>query len=216
MTSFLDKDWLESKKEFDIIKLQFPESEMADDAYFYLAEVDFQKGEYIVATYGYNSLRRAFPNSPHAEKAAFQSAVCYYKLSPPLEREQTYTTQAIQALMEFQTYYPKDSLTEKAGTFISELRNKLAEGELIKVDYYFTSFSYRAALIYINKVLDEYPDTPSFELALGLKSIALSRQQKLADAEEAQRSYVKNFPDGSMVKEIETALNEARTLTVNR
>ena len=70
-----------AQKYFDVIKLQYPASKYADDAQYYLAEINVKKGENILAAYNYNQLRRTFPNSEYAKIAAYKAAMSSMKQS---------------------------------------------------------------------------------------------------------------------------------------
>ena len=57
--SYDDGDWLDAQSGMDVIKLQYPASQYADDAQYYLAEITFERGEFIMAAFNYNYARHA-------------------------------------------------------------------------------------------------------------------------------------------------------------
>jgi outer membrane protein assembly factor BamD len=166
LKSYENTDWTEAASGFDIIKLQYPASQYADDAQYYLAEINRQRGEYVMAAYNYSVVRRSFPTSEWAKPSAFKIGQCYEDMALPPDRDQEYIKKAIQAYTEFQQIYPTDSLALQALERIRELRNKLAERYMIIAEHYVKTNSRKAAIVYYDAVIDEYPDTQHFEPAI--------------------------------------------------
>lgn len=179
---FENGDWNEAAAQFDIIKLQYPASQYADDAQYMLAEINFKRSEYIVAAFNYSMVRRSYPTSELAKPAMFKSALCYNELSGPPDRDQEYTRKAIQAFSEFQSVYPVDSLALVCVDHIHTLRSKLSERYMMVAEHYVTTRSYKAAVIYYDSVIDEYPDTEWYESALIEKIRVLILMHRLDEA----------------------------------
>ena len=190
-----------AQKYFDVIKLQYPASKYADDAQYYLAEINVKKGENILAAYNYNQLRRTFPNSEYAKIAAYKAAMSSMKQSPKFDRDQDYTKQAIKAFSEFQALYPKDSLTIEAGKQIRDLRSKLAEHDYRTAELYIKLNAPRASLTYYDLVLNNYPDTEFLEPSFLGRAKMLVRLKRFQEAEEALRLYRQRFPQGKLQAE---------------
>jgi outer membrane protein assembly factor BamD len=117
-----------------------------DDAQYYLAEVNFRRREYILAAYNYNYVRRAYPQSEYAKECMRKSALCYVELSPPFDRDQKYTREAIVALMEYREFYPSDSTF--ADSTIATLNHKLAERDFRAAEQYRVLYAPRSALVF--------------------------------------------------------------------
>jgi outer membrane protein assembly factor BamD len=196
-----------SQKLFDIIKLQYPASIYADDAQYYLAEINSKKGEHILAAYNYNQLRRTFPNSDYAKISAYKAALSNMQMSPKSDRDQDYTRQAIRAFAEFQASYPKDSLATEAGKRIRELRNKMAAHDFTTAELYIKLYAPRAALVYYDLVISNYNDTDFLEPAYAGKIRMLYRLKRTTEAKEAMRLYRQQFPNGANKEDID-ALTE--------
>lgn len=203
MEAFKDENWVDAQGLFDIIKLQFPASQFADDAQFYLAEINFKRGEYILGAYNYAMVRRMYPSSEHAKDALYKSALCYVEMSPPSDRDQEYTKKAIAAFNEFESAFPRDSLTFEAAKQIRTLRDKLAERYLESARHYVRARSNRAAVIYYDAVIDEYPDSQFFETALVEKASTLIDMKKYDDARVAIDMYKRTVRSGQMRSDID-------------
>lgn len=199
---FNDNDLLEASKLFDIIKLQYPASQFSDDAQYYLAEINFKKEEFILAAFNYNMLRRLYPHSEYSKISMYKTALSYYNLSPDTERDQEYTLKAIDAFQDFQRAYPRDSLYNQAGIFIQELRNKLAERNYRIANLYRTIYSPNSSLIYLDIIIEDFPDTKFFEQAIIMKIEILIEQKKYDDAKFVVNFYKSNFPNSLNLNKI--------------
>lgn len=194
---FADNENLDAQKMFDLIKLQYPASQYADDAQFYLAEIDFKREKYILAAFSYNSLRRIYPSSEYNKQSLYMRAQCYYKLSPPYERDQDYTLKAIESLIEFQGTYPNDSLSIEADTQIKEMREKLAHREFSIAELYKKLDDPKASLVYYDFVINKYDDTKYFEDSYLGKVESLLKMKRVDEAQNIILLYNKKFPSGN-------------------
>lgn len=204
---FEDEDYLESKKLFDIIKLQYPASQYADKSQFYLAEIDFKKERFILAAFNYNMLRKVYPTSIYSKESLFKRAMCYYELSPKFDRDQDYTHKAIESFQEFQYNYPDDSLSVKSNNFIDELREKLAQGDYSRASLYNKLNLPSAAIVYYNEVINKYNDTKYNELAYFGKINSLYQLGRFDEAFTITDLYLTKFPNGQFKERLSILKN---------
>jgi outer membrane protein assembly factor BamD len=212
---FDDEDYLEAQKLFDMIKLQYPASQFADDAQFYLAETNFARGEYILAAFNFGTIRRVYPNSEFAKDALYKKAMCFYELSPSYDRDQEYTMQAINALTEFQIIYGTDSLTKVCNDYIDELREKLGRRDYSIAYMYQKIYYYEAALIYYDSVIENFADTKYYENAFFGKIDVLYLMRRYEECASVIDAYQLNFPEGdfiSMVNSYEEKINKFKNI----
>jgi len=193
---FHDGEYLESKQYFDIIKFQYPASQYADDAQYYLSEINFKRDEYILAAFNYSMLRRIYPGSPYSKESLYKNALCYYKLSPSYDRDQEYTNKAIESFMEFQYLYPEDSLNTESAKRISELRDKLAYREYFTAELYRKMTNPKASVIYYDGVINKFSDSKYFEDAYIGKIEALYLMKRYEQVVSIIRAYSTQFPKG--------------------
>ena len=187
--AYEDGDWNDALAKFDIIKLQYPTSKFAADAQYYIAEINYKRGEFVLAAFNYSVVRRSFPTSERAKEATYQIAVCYEEMALPSDRDQEYTTKAIGAYTEFQNIYPQDSLALQALEKIRTLRDELAERYMLIAEHYEKTESRKAAIVYYDLTLDEYPDSKYYEEALVSKLRLLYAMAKIEEAREVITRY---------------------------
>lgn len=209
IAAYKDDNWLEAQAKFDVIKLQYPASQYADDAQYYLAEINFQRSEYIMAAFNYNQLRRSYPSSEYVRESMYKAAVCYDKISLPADRDQENTRKAIMAYTDFQSMYMRDSLGLEATKRIRDLRDRLAERFWQAAEHYIRTYARRAALVQYDAIIDEYPDSKWLEPALVQKIdilIQLTRTDEARTAIAAYRRMVKQPEQKSVVDALEKGI----------
>ncbi|GAB5466039.1 MAG: hypothetical protein Kapaf2KO_14750 [Candidatus Kapaibacteriales bacterium] len=208
-----DENYDEAKEKLDVIKLQYPSSQYADDAQFYIAMVHFQKEEFILSTYAFNRVPQYYPGSEYSIRSAYMAAVSQAKLSPKYFRDQEYTKKAIKAFQEFQYLFPgQDSLYGLASKQIVELRSKLAEKDFRVAEQYEILDSPKSAIIYYDAVMDDYPDTRFYEAAFVGKINSLVRLRKYDDALSLIDLYKQKF----MPSDYTPRVDELRSTALER
>lgn len=182
-------DWLDALNGFDVIKLQYPASQFADDAQFYLAEINFARGEYIMAAFNYSVVRRSYPSSEFARQAVYKAALCYDKLSLPADRDPENTRKAIQAFSDYQSLYAGDSLARESALRIRDLRDRLAERNMLIAEHYMRTLARKAATAHLDAIIEEFPDSRWVEDAILMKLEILLAQSRTDDARTLVNVY---------------------------
>lgn len=144
---------------FNMVILNSPGGDLADDAQFYLGECYFKKKEYLLAVSEYQQLTERYSYSPFAEKAYFQVALSYFEQSPKYPLEQQSTLRALQSFQDFIDSYPASELRPQAEQKIKEIRNKLARKVFESGKLYRKMERFESAILYLDKMLEEFYDT---------------------------------------------------------
>ena len=207
---FNEKKYDDAYSLLDIIALQFPASQYADDAQYYTAEINYAKEEFIIAAFQYNKLLRNYAASDYAKSAMYKVGLCYYQLSPPYDRDQDYTNKAISSFQEFLTLYPQDSLSLDANKKIQELRTKLAHRQYFTGQIYLKLSSPLSALIYFDEVINNFPDTEYFEKAFFDKIQTLYDIKHYEELKSLIPVYKNLFPNSASIAKIDVIYNEIR------
>jgi outer membrane protein assembly factor BamD len=194
----------------DVIALQYPASQYADDAQYYTAEINYAKEEYIIAAFQYNKLLRNYSASDYSKASMYKIGLCYYQLSPPYDRDQDYTQKGIHSFQEFLSLYPEDTLSIDANKKIQELRNKLAHRLYFTGQIYLKISSPLSALIYFDDVINNYNDTDYFEPAFLLKIQTLYDIKHFEQLKSLIPVYKNLFPQSPSIAKIDIIYNEIR------
>ncbi len=205
---FKESEYLDAKQYFDIIKFQYPASQYADDAQWYMSEIHFMREEYILAAFNYSMLRRVYPGSDYSKESLYKNALCYYNLSPTYDRDPEYTNKAIESFMEFQYLYPDDSLNIESSKKISLLRDKLAYREFFTAELYVKMGSPKASIAYYDAVINNFSDSKYYEDSYIGKIEALYFMKKYDQAVSIVRAYATQFPNGKSISRNNQIVNE--------
>jgi outer membrane protein assembly factor BamD len=195
---FDDGDYVEAITEFDIVKLQFPGSTVADDAQYYIGEAHYQKGEYLLAIEEFRTLKRNFASSPLIPAAQYHTGLAYYDLSPRSELDQTYSRQAIDEFQAFIEYYPADERRKDAEEKIRELNGKLARKLYDSAEQYIKLGYFRSAGVYYDLVIQQYHDSPFAEPAYIGKITSLVDRRRYAEAKDEIAKFVERYPESAL------------------
>ena len=198
-----DEDYLEAIDEFQIVKIQYAGSAVADDAQFYLGECNYQMEQYLIAIEEYRALRRNMASSPLAPAAQFQIGMSYYELSPGSTLDQSFTRQAIDQFQAFVEYYPLDERRAEAEDKIRELNGRLALKLFESAEQYMKLGYYRSAGIYYDLVTQQYHDSPYAEEAYAGKIRSLLIRGRNDEARIEIDRLLDRFPESEFQSEFE-------------
>ncbi|MCB2204980.1 outer membrane protein assembly factor BamD [bacterium] len=197
MSEYQDDNWLEAINEFEVIRLQYPGSAVADSARFFTGMCRFNREEYLLASYEFNRLVTGSRTADLADEAYYMYAQCYYEMSPKVQLDQTATERAIDALQSFVEAYPKSPRAPKVEKQVLELVNKLAEKEYDTAILYEKMENKSAALIYFTTVVDRYYNTYFADAAYAGRIRMLIALKKYDDAQASIEEFLERYPDSS-------------------
>ena len=160
---------------FQQLITDFPESQYADNAQYYIGYINEKKlGYYIQALLEYQELINNYPDSPYANDAQLGIGNCYYAT-----KDYSHAIEAYQKLIDD---YPESSLLALSQYSIAQSYRKLANYEQAILEFtkvienysendytapaqYYISYSYyqaqdySQAILEFQKVIDYYPDS---------------------------------------------------------
>ena len=171
---------------FKNIVFNYPTSQYVDKAQYYLAKSYKESHDYEDAILEYQFLISTFPTSEYAEIGYIELAECYLKKSSDPRKDLKNIHLAIKYAQDFEAKYPDSPYKEKAQKVIREAREILAERLLYIAETYKKLDHLNSALVYIDILLQQYPDVPAHLKALILKAEILFEQGK---KEEALRMF---------------------------
>ena len=208
MKIFKNEDYEMAMKEFEAIILQYPGSEVVDDAQFYLGQCHFQRKEYLLGAYEFSKLIKNMASSPFVPESQYMLASCYYELSPAYPLDQKYTKKAIEELQAFIDFFPADQRVPPAEKKIKDLYQKLAEKEFHNATIYERMEYYSAAILACTKVIETYHDTKFAPMASYKKIKLLLIKKRTIEANTEISSFLSKYPNDENFAEIK-ALKES-------
>ncbi len=219
MTLYENEKWGDAAEAFEIVTRTGRGTNYAQDAQFYLAESYYNNGRYLLAASEYERFASFYPQDPRRMEADFKRAMSYYHQSPRYRLDQETTRRAIRLFQLFNNNYPNSELVTESAEKIDELRNKLARKQYEAAEFYERTEMYKAATIYYNLTVDQYPESKWAERALvnlinlynvyASKSIRDSQRERYEKAIETYEKFLQLFPRSELRSEAEAYRDEA-------
>ena len=180
---------------FQAIIDNYPYSEYEEKAQMKIADAYFSDGRYEEALAYYQDFVDLHPQHPKVPYALLRAARCHYNQIETIERDQSATHQATEALERLIREHPYSEETREGEEMMIELRTRLAQNMLMIADFYLERTHWQSAAARYRRLLDEYP-------GLGLDARALYRLgvclENMRREDEALRLYhvvVENYSD---------------------
>lgn len=195
-------------------------STIAQESQWYLADSYYQSRDYVLAAAEFVRYHSNYPRSERRSEAEFMEGMCYVKLSPRYNLDQSDTYRAIEVMQLFISRYPNDDKTMEAAAIIDQLREKLAHKQYSAGLLYLRLRSYEASAIYFGLTIDMYPETRWAEMALAKQiesyllfaenSTERRQQERYQLVLSSVEKYVQLFPNGQNRSTVEDYRDQAR------
>ncbi len=209
MEEYLDESYQEAIQHFEVIRLQYPGSSVADSARYFTALSRYQREEYLLASYEFNQIIQSGSSRELMADSYYQFAQCYYQLAPKVDLDQTYTMRAIDALQNFVEAYPRHEKAQEVEKQVIELVNRLAEKEYNTAILYEKMEVPESALIYFSAVVDRYYNTDYADDAMAGKIRSLLAMKLYSDAIAVGKEFMEKHPESEYRREVESNMREA-------
>ncbi|HEX5131128.1 MAG TPA: outer membrane protein assembly factor BamD [Candidatus Krumholzibacteria bacterium] len=184
--------------------------ERADFAQFMLAETHFADGDYAQAAVDYQIVISSYGYSDYVDDALFKSGVCYWKQSPRPQRDQQKTMDALNRFNQYQQTFATGKHITEVDQYVREIHEKLAGKDYAAARWYFRQKNGAAAMVYCDKIIENYPDNRYYAMALYMKGDILLRRGQNEEAIK-QFTRVLEYPEDLPVKrDAEAKIREAR------
>jgi len=181
---FDNKDYLDAIELFEQLKNWYPFSEHVKEAQIKIGDSYFALKKYDEAIRAYKLFERLHPLHPEAEKASFRIAESYYKQILTIDRDQSFTKEALNYFIKFIQSYPDSEYIKEAEKHSKECVEKLADSELYVADFYKKQKSFDAAIARYESILKNYPDTPAAKKTVEKLEDAKALQKETQEEEE--------------------------------
>jgi len=158
--SLLDKKQYEAAaKTFDYLKTRYFYTYYAEEAHYYLAKTYFLWKKYEQALTEYELFLSLYPESYYLEAVQLEMAICYYKMAPSHALDQSLTEKALSMFDQFIETFPNSSRIDEAKKYRQLCIDKLALKDIAVAKFYLKNGHPKSALIYLQGVLEKYPET---------------------------------------------------------
>jgi len=184
--------------------------ERADYAQYKLAESYLQGEQYELAAVEYQVLITNYGYSEWVDDAIYQTGVCYWKEAARAERDQQKALDALSRFTQFLTTYPDNPRVPAAKECVRQINERLALKSLESARWYYRRKEPKAALVYCEKVINNYPDNKHWEEAMFLKGVILIDRAQDQEAIEQFTRLIEATKDPGMKRDAEAQIKKAR------
>lgn len=212
--------WDKASNLFEACRHIYVGSPREDSLTFYNAHCKFKERKWNEASVLLDEHRRKFGRSPFIEETEGMHALCYYYMSPPPERDQAITSQAIIAITEFMSRYPNSEYYDEFQNMLDELSLRLQEKSYLNAYTYFKIGRYKSAIIAFKNAMKTHPDSPYREDMMYYMTLSAYRlaensiESKQLDRYLAMLDYYYSFlgeyPGSTHLKELERLATHSR------
>ncbi len=143
---------------FEKVRDRYPYSEQALLAQIKVADAYFYKKKYDEALQAYKEFEKLHPTNKAVPYCIYREGLCFYRQKTTIDRDQTFTTKAIEEFRRLKQKYPQSEYIPKAEKFMAQCRRDLGEHEYYVAEFYFKTKRYQAALERYQVVDQEYPE----------------------------------------------------------
>jgi outer membrane protein assembly factor BamD len=154
------KNYEDAIDTFEKVKDRYPYSDQALLAQIKLADAYFYKKKYEEALQAYKDFEKLHPTNKAVPYCVYRQGLCFYRQRSTIDRDQTFTTKAMEEFQRLKKKYPQCDYISKADKFIAQCRQDLGEHEFYIANFYYKTKHYQAALERYQTVVQEYPELP--------------------------------------------------------
>ena len=211
--------WGDAAYGFDLVTRMGRGTNYATESQYFLAESYYNNRQYILAASEYERFISYYPQDEKREMVEYKLAMCYYEQSPRYRLDQSTTRRAIELFQLYNNKYPNSELVVESAARIDELRSKLAHKDYESAEYYLRVKSYKAATIYYDLVIDQFPESEWAEAALVRQietyieyadnSVTARQPERYAEAVNTYEKFLQLFPQSDERSKVEGLYNEA-------
>ncbi len=195
-------------------------TKQVQDIYYYYAYSQYEQENYLVAAYHYDNLYTNFPNGEFAQDCAYMNGFCYYKMSPRVSLEQTYTKKAIKAFKRYKRKYPRSDRIDKVDRLLEEMNVKLEQKLFNAGMLYYKMERFIASAQTFENFLEDYPSSKKADRAkflefksnyrLAKNSVKKRKRQRYQNAIDSYYTFVDEYPNSSYINEAEELFQKSR------
>ena len=189
---------------------RYPGHDLSDRAQYQLGESYFNDGQFTLAAVEYRIVVSNFGYSEFVDDALFKTGVCFWREAPKVERDQQKTRDALDMFQQFIQTFPNSDLVPEAQEYIGQIHERLAEKAILTARWYQRQKRPKAALIYCDRIISEYPDNIFWAEAHYIKGSILLRQGNRDDAVFHFNQVISYAGDTRLKRDAEAKIKQAR------
>jgi len=198
----------EAIAQYTEVKNKYSYNKLALDAELRVADIQFERKNYIEAQSAYQLFKNFHPTHPKMDYVTFQLAMSYYNQLPKtVGRDLSLASKASLYFDEVIQLFPHSSYVVKAKENKTDCLKKLAAKELYIADFYFTRYMFNSALGRFEGLLKKYPKLELEPQALYGAAVSSYRSKELQKARSYYKKLLSQYPDSNQAQKIKNELS---------
>jgi len=199
-TQLEDTSYNRAAKTFEQVELEYPYSKWAVKAKLMSAYAYYKDKSYDDAIISLDRFIKFHPGNKDIPYAYYLKALCYYDQITSVEKDQSNTARAMDALNNVIMRFPNSDYAKDARAKIVLTIDHLAGQEMGIGRYYLQQQNYLSALNRFSEVVSKYQTTSHIEEALYRQTEIYSIMGLNKEAENAAQVLHHNYPDSNWSK----------------
>ena len=212
MVEFENERWSNAITAFERLSRELPARDsLLARVYFYLGQAHVERREYLLAAQSFQRIPETFPNDTLADDGLLHAGRAYASMWRKPELDHEYGQTALSTFETLLAVYPNSDVRAQAEEARREVMAQLAEKDYNTGVYYIRRRAYDSAILYLEGVLERYPETPITRRARLRLVDVYERLNYEAEARETCEALRRLHPGDEEVREACGAASDARS-----
>ncbi len=198
-----DERFEEALAQFSQVKNKHPYSHFAIEAKLKIAQIHFDREDWIEAQNAYQVFKEMHPRHPKSDFVTFRLAMCYLKQLPAtIDRDLAVSEKAVTYFDETIQSFPESEFVAQAKEYREKTLRMLADKEDYVGNFYFIHEQYDSALGRYEELLEKYAGLGLDEKALYRASYSAMKSDDLPKAKFYYQKLVGIYPQSESAKKL--------------
>lgn len=197
-----------SAETFEKVELEYPYSKWAVKAKLMSAYAYYKEKDYDAAVISLDRFIKFHPGNKDVAYAYYLKALCYYDQITSVEKDQSNTARAMDALNNVIRRFPDTDYAKDARAKIDLTYDHLAGKEMEVGRYYLNQQNYLSSLNRFSTVVNNYQTTSHIEEALYRQVEIYTIMGLQPEAQKAYKVLSYNYPDSRWTKQAAAILGQ--------
>lgn len=194
---------------FQSIIDNYPYSDYEQKALLKIADAYFDDHRYEEALAYYQDFADLHPGHARVPYTLLRAAECHFNQIESIDRDQTATHLAVDALETLIRAYPYAPETRRGEEMMIKLRTRLALNMLLIADFYLDRTQWQSAAVRYRRVLDEYPGLGLDARSLYRLGVCLENMRRSDEALRLFHVVVENYADSPAARKASARIARA-------
>ncbi len=191
-----DADYADARQLFESVIFESPGSVYADSALYFVGRCYFEQGDYELAAGEFRRFYMQYPTSELVDDAELMRARCFFEGAPnSIGLDQDYLESCVNILRTFRDDHPNSELLPAADSLLNKCYGRLSRKDYRAAKLYQRMGAHTAARLYLQLVLDNYPDSPYVPEAIYRMGETYRKQEQYDSAQVWYEKLIYLYPE---------------------